>query len=902
MGWRRQIAKFRGLFGRGRRASELREEFYAHLAMEEQENLESGMSPEEAHYAALCRFGNVTLVQEGSNEMWKWTWFEQFIQDVRYGVGQLRRKPGFTAVAVLTLTLGIGANTAIFSLIDAVMLRILPVQRPEELVLLKKYNPRWGGEPSPSFTNAIWEQVRDQQDIFSGDFAWGADRLDLAQGGAVHLANTVWVSGEFFSTLGLRPAAGRLITASDDRRGCPAVAVLSYGFWQEHYGGANSAIDSTLSLNDHPFEVIGVAPSGFFGMDVGEKFDVAAPICSTAIIDGNQSRLDHRSWWWLSVAGRIKPGLSRSHLTARLRVLSPGIFTASIPLNWSADGQRNFVKQTLVADSAATGVSQLRRQFYQPLQVLMGVVGLVLLIACANIASLMLARAAARHKEIAVRQALGASRQRLIRQLLTESLILSSAGALLGALFARWGTALLARYISTARNAVFLDVSFDGRVLGFTVAIAVLTAILFGLLPALRSTRVSLTAAIKGSQALEIERPARFRARKWIVTSQVALSLVLLVAAGLLLRSFAKLATLDIGFDRNNVLLVHTDLKTAKIPPDRQLATYEQIESRLSDLPGVVSVGRSVMAPISGFAWNNTIHTEWSKAVTGDDALAWFNYVSPGFFSALRMTLSAGRHFSSGDTKTSPAVAIVNQTLAHRFFPGLNPIGRTFRIDDTAGKQGPPIEVVGIIKDAKYASLREDIHPTAFFPASQVLQHAETETFELRTAIPPSALALPVQAALGAVNKQIPLDFHTLTELVNDSMVQERLLALLSGFFGALALLLAMIGLYGTLSYLVNQRQAEFGVRMALGAQPGSILRLVMLDVIAVLAAGVVVGTGMSLASTRLLQEMLFGLGARDSLTIAIAIGVLSAVALLAGYLPARSATKVDPMVALRYE
>ncbi|HXJ91720.1 MAG TPA: ADOP family duplicated permease, partial [Terriglobia bacterium] len=720
MTWKRQFAKLRAFLAGRRPVADLAEEIRAHLRMEEQENLEAGMPAEEAHYAALRRFGNVTLVQEGSNEMWKWNWLEQLVQDVRYGLGQLGRKRGFAAVAVLTLALGIGANTAIFSLIDSVMLRMLPVQKPDELVLLKRYNPRWGGEPSPSFTYPLWEQVRDQQDVFSGAFAWGSELLDLAQGGAVHLANTVWVSGGFFGALGIRPAAGRLIAAPDDHRGCPAVAVLSYGFWQDHYGGAASAIGSTLSLNDHPFEVIGVAPSGFFGMEVGEKFDVAAPICSTAIIDGKDSRLDHRSWWWLSVAGRVKPGISRSQLSARLRVLSPGIMTGAVPLKWSADGQRNFLKTSLVADSAATGMSGLRRQFDQPLQVLMGVVGLVLLIACVNIASLMLARAAARHKEIAVRQALGASRGRLIRQLLTECVMLSLAGAVLGILFARWGTALLVRYLSTARNAVFLDLSFDGRVLGFTAAIAALTAILFGLLPALRSTRVSLTSAMKGSHALDLDRPARFRGRKWIVASQVTLSLVLLVAAGLLLRSFAKLATLDVGFDRNNVLLVGADLKTAKVSPDQQLATYEQIESRLGALPGVVAVGRSVMTPLRGETWNNSIHTEWSKALTSDDALAWFNYISLGFVDALRMTLLAGRNFNSGDTTTSPAVAIVNQTLAHRFFPSLNPIGKTFRIDDAAGKPGPPIEVVGIVKDAKYESLRDEIPPTAFFPAAQV--------------------------------------------------------------------------------------------------------------------------------------------------------------------------------------
>jgi putative ABC transport system permease protein len=901
MSLNRQLAKLRALLARRKPADDLAEEIRAHLQMEEQENLESGMSAEEAHYAALRRFGNVTLTQEGSNEMWKWSWLEQLTQDVRYGLGQLRRKPGFTTVAVLTLALGIGANTAIFSLIDAVMLRMLPVQKPDELVLLKHYNPRWG-EASPSFTNPIWEQVRDQQDVFSGVFAWGTDKFDLAEGGAVHLANAVWVSGGFFNTLGIRPAAGRLLAVSDDQRGCSALAVVSYGFWQDHYGGANSAIGSTLSLNDHPFEVIGVAPSGFFGMDVGEKFDVAVPICASVVFDGKESRLDHRSWWWLSVAARLKPGISQSQVTARLKTLSAGIFAASVPHDWSADGQQNFVKQSLVIDSAANGMSFLRRQFDQPLQVLMGVVGLVLLIACANIASLMLARAAARRREIAVRQALGASRWRLIRQLLTECIMLSLAGAVVGALFARWGTALLVRYISTARNTVFLDLSLDGRVLGFTAVIAVLTSVFFGLLPALRSTRVSLTSAMKGSHALDLERPARLRGRKWIVASQVALSLVLLVAAGLLLRSFAKLATLDIGFDRSKVLLVHTDLKTAKVAPDQLTATYEQIESRLSALPGVVSVGRSVMTPVSGDVWNNTIHTDWSKGVNGDDALSYFNYVSPGFFPTLRMPLLAGRNFNATDAKTAPAVAIVNQTLARRFFPGLNPIGKTFRIDDVAGKPGPPIEVVGVVKDAKFESMRENMQPTAFFPASQVPAHAESETFELRTGMRPSAMISAVQAAVAGVNKEIPLEFHTLAEQVNDAMVQERLLALLSGFFGGLALLLAVIGLYGTLSYLVNQRQTEFGVRMALGAGSGSILRLVMRDVIVVLAAGIVVGVGISLASTRVLQQMLFGLGPRDAVTMVAAAAILSVVALVAGYLPARRATKVDPMVALRYE
>ena len=901
MSLRRGFSKLGALFRRRRPVDDLAEEIRSHLEMEEQENLESGMTPEEAHYAELRRFGNVTRAQERSREMWGWSSAETLWQDIRYGLRILAKNRGFTAVAVLTLAIGIGANTAIFSLINAVMLRMLPVQRPNELRLVGMVDPRSDGDGDTSFTNPLWEQVRDRQDVFSGVLAWSGSRFDLAQGGAVHYANGMWVSGDFFKTLELRPAAGRLITTSDDQRGCSGAAVLSYGFWQEHYGGSPSAIGSTLSLNDHPFEVVGVAPSGFYGMDVGSAFDVAIPICAATLFDGKKSRLDRRSTWWLSVAGRIKPGVSLSKLAARLGVLSPQIFSAALPQDWDSDGQKSFLRQVLVTTPAATGTSDLRGQFDRPLQLLMGVVGLVLLIACANIASLMLARAAARQKDLAMRQALGASRLRLIRQLLTECVLLSSAGALVGILLARWGTALLVRYISTGGNVVFLDLSLDRRVLGFTLAIAIFTSVLFGLLPALRATRVSLALAMKGSQALEIDRRARFRNRHWIVASQVALSLVLLVAAGLFLRSFWKLATLDIGFDRNNVLVVGTNLKTAKVPRDQQPSICEAIESRLRALPGVVSAGRSWTTPVSGSGWNGWIQTEWSKGLTGRNSLAWFNFVSPGYFGTLRVTLLAGRNFNDGDTKNAPAVVIVNQTLARRFFPNLNPLGRTFRIVEN-GKPGPPIEVVGVVRDSKYQTLREDTHSTAFFPATQITGDSEAETFELRTGVRPSGLVSAVQAAVGAVNKEIPLEFHSLAEQVNDSMVQERMLALLSGFFGTLALLLAMIGLYGTLSYLVAQRQTEFGIRMALGAERGSILRLVMRSVITVLAVGVVAGVGISLAATRVLQQLLFGLSPHDAVTMMVAVAVLSVVALIAGYLPARRATKVDPMVALRNE
>ena len=824
------------------------------------------------------------------------------LQDLRYGLRILAKNPGFTAVAVLTLALGIGANAAIFSMLNAVMLRFLPVENPQELVQVRIRTPHSGNDPRTTFTNTLWEQVRDRQDVFSGAFAWGSTRFDLAAGGAVHYADGLWVSGDFFRTLGVRPATGRLFAVADDQRGCPGAAVLSYGFWQEHFAGAKSVVGSTILLNNHSIPIVGVTAPGFYGVEVGGKFDVALPICATALFDEKQERLVERSWWWLNVIGRVKPEFSPEQVKARLQVLSPRILAESVPPAWDPQMQSDFLKWVFVTSPAATGSSYLRSRFEQPLYILMGLVGLVLLIACANIASLMLARAVTRSREIAVRRALGASRMRLIRQLLTECLLLSSAGTLLGILFAQWGIALLVRYISTAENKVFLDFSPDARVLGFTAAMAVLTALLFGLFPAFRATRVSLTAAMKGSQAVEGERRVRFRFGIWIVASQVALSLVLLVAAGLFLRSFVKLLVLDIGFDRNNVLLVDVNLKAPNLTVTHQLATDQEIERRLCALPGVVSCGRSSITPISGNEWNQFLHAESPTAPTGEASLTYFNSISPGYFMTLRTPLLAGRDFNNQDGKGAPRVAIVNQTLARKFYANLDPLGRTFRLDEAPGKTGPPIQIVGVVKDSKYTSLREDTYPTAFLPINQEPGIHVGGNFALRTAVRPSALARSVEDAVAGVNKASSVEFHTLAEQVDDSLVQERMLGLLSGFFGALALLLAMIGLYGTFSYLVTQRQAEFGLRMALGAEPRSILWLVMRDVAAILAAGVVVGLSMSLATVRLFQKLLFGLDARDSVTLTLATVVLCVVVILAGYIPARRAMKVDPMVALRYE
>lgn len=892
--------------------NDMEEELRSHIQHRADDLERSEVPRAEAERRAAIEFGAYERRKEEVREKLGIHFFETVAQDLRFGLRMLRRSPGFTSVAVLTLALGIGANTAIFSLINTVMLRFLPVQNPQELMEVLRLNPA-GRNPRPTsgFTNALWEGFRDNQNIFSATYAWSTGRFNLSQGGEVRYVKGVFTSGDFFNTLGVRPAIGRLFGPADDQRGCPALAVLSYGFWQDHFAGAPSAIGTTLTFNNHPFQVIGVSSPGFYGLEVGSRFDVAVPVCSAAYFDGARSRLETRDWWWLQIGGRLKPGISPEQVNARLKVLSPVVWGGAVPQDWEAPSQDNFRKRILLSAPAATGISELREQFSRPLTILMAIVGLVLLIASANLASLMLARATARHKEIAVRKALGASRARLVRQLLTECLLVSLLGAVLGIFFARWGASLLVSYISTRRNAVFLDLAPDLSVLAFTAAIATLTALLFGVLPALRSTRVSLTAAMKGGQPESAEQRSRSRFRfasgKWIVATQIACSLALLVVSGLFLHSLIKLVTLDMGFDRSNVLLVNANVFNANIPQAARPSAFEEMENRLRSLPGVVSVGRSSRVPVTSGGWNQPVEVDTPNAHKGDDAAVYLTAVSPGYFLTMHMPLLAGRNVATGDTATSPLVAVVNEAFAHKFFPNIDPIGKSFRrLEGIAGKPPTAFQIVGLVKDSKYQSVREPTLPQAFFPAMQLPADDDfqnrSQVFELRTASRPSTLVPGVQNAIAQVNKGITLEFSSLAERVGDSLVQERLLAMLSTFFGALALLLAMVGLYGAISYSVGQRRSEFGVRMALGAAPGSILRLVMRDVAVMLLGGAVAGIAISIAAVRLVQNLLFGLVPYDAAAILGAITVLSAVALLAGYLPARRAMRVDPMIALRYE
>ena len=896
------------------REGDITEELTQHLEDRYQELLASGQSEESAFRAALDELKEEDLLARSLKRVERSfdrepivpgkdaaNFFSGILQDIRFAFRVLRKTPLITGIALLSLALGIGANTAIFSLIDAVMLRMLPVQNPEQLVQIKVKSPL-SQNPGSSVTNPIWEQVRDHHDGFSGVLAWSPRTFDLAGGGEENDINGLYASGDYFTVLGVRPAAGRLLTASDDVRNCPGVAVLSYGFWQERYAGAPSAIGSSIRLNRHYFPIVGVSQRGFSGTDVGTPFDVAIPICAAAILGRS---LDARAAWFLSMIGRLEPGANIAQAQARMKVLAPALFGAVVPQDFGVKAQDTFRRYTFALNPASTGsissFAGVRGQYSQPLEILMLVVGLVLLIACANIACLLLARSAARQKEIAVRLSLGASRARLIRQVLTESIVLSAIGAILGVFFARGGSALLVRFVSTNQSQVFLDLKMDGRVLAFTLTIAVLCGVLFGILPAFRGTRVSAISAMKEGQSQRAGGRSQSATARSIVAVQVALSLILLIGTGLFIRTFTNLMTLNPGFDRNNVLLAETNVHSAGLPDSALAALYVQMLAKLQALPGVVSASQCLINPLSGSEWNFEVSVPGYRPPNGVEPLVYLNWVTPGYFSTMRTPLLEGRVFAARDSSNSTPVVVVNQLLANTYFRGQDPIGKHIRLGgEEIGDK--PLEIIGVVQNAKYDSLDQGFLSTAYVPLAQIHSVAEDSTFEIRTATAPGALIPAVRDAIAGVNKSASLQFTTLKQQAGDSVLQEHLMAVLSGFFGALALLLTAIGLYGVMAYAVTQRTHEIGIRMALGAHRASILRLVLRDAAGVLVVGTAAGLLGSIWITRAVKGLLFGLTPNDPVTLALAIASIVIVAFVATCIPARRAMRVDPMVALRYE
>jgi predicted permease len=821
--------------------------------------------------------------------------FDHVLQDGRYALRALRSSPGFSAIAILSLALGIGANTAIFSLINAVILKTLPVSHPEQLVQLVMKT-----EGGTSFTNPIWEQVRDRQDVFSGALAYSPIRLNLAGGGEVRNANTSWVSGDFFRTLGVNPILGRTFTAADDKRGCPVVGVLSYDFWQREYGGAADVFERRLTLSSHPVQIVGVAPPGFNGIQVGETVEIYLPLCAEGTLVRENSALDKRANWWLWIFARLKPGISEQQALARMNTLAPQLFAATMPSGYPPDAQKYHLNRRFDLLPGASGYSSIRRDYTAALYALMAAVGVVLLIACANVANLLVSRASTRRKEIAIRMAIGAGRARLIRQLLTESLLLSSVGAVLGALFAEWASRMLVRFLDTSNSTVVLDLSIDVRVLAFTMGVAVATGILFGLAPAWQGVHVDPHSAMKANARGVVESHARFGLGKMLVTAQVALSLVLLVGAGLMLKTFAKLATVDTGFDKNQVLLIRVDPRYASVPPDRRLPLYQELQQRLGAIPGVRSASFADITPVSGSDSNQVVHVEGYVPKSRKDMVVWTNSISAGFFASMETPLIAGRDFNEHDTLHAPLVAVINQSMASKFFGSpLSAVGKTFR--NGWNEISGPIQIIGVVKDTKYTSLRAEGEAIAYYPLSQ-LPPMRWANFVLRASGPAASLIPGVKAAVDEVNHDITLQFRTLALQVDESLGRERLLATLSGFFGALALGLAVIGLYGVMSYNVARRRNEIGIRMALGAEQARVLRMVLGEVAVLIVAGLGLGLAVAVSSTRLLASLLYRLEPNDPTTLVTACVVLAVSAVVAGLLPARRAANLDPMTALREE
>ncbi len=827
------------------------------------------------------------------------------IQDFRLAGRMLRKTPGFTLAAVISLALGIGANTAIFQLINAVRLKTLPVRAPQELAQVRIAGDMTGARGSFAFrynsvTNPIWEQIKDHHEGFAGITAWSPNTFNLAQGGEARNAKGIWVSGDFFNVLGVQPQLGRLFNTSDDFRGCSAPAVvISHGFWQKEFGGAADVIGRKLTIADHQLEIVGVTPPSFYGLEVGRSFDIVLPICAEAIIRGKNSRLDSGTNWWLMVTGRLQPGVSVAQASANLRSISPALFQTTLPGNYPADNVKDYLGFKLEAVPAASGYSVLREDYEYPLWLLLAIAGLVLVIACANLANLLLARGSVREREMAVRQAVGASRARLVRQLLTESLLLALVGTVIGAFLAQALSRILVALITTTGDAIVLDLGFDWRLLGFAAAIALVTCVLFGLTPALRSTRVAPGAAMKASGRGLTAGRERFTLRRALVIVQVALSLVLVAGALLFARSLTNLTNTDAGFQREGIVIAQVVFSRLNISPEQRFAYRGQLLDRIRAIPGVQAATETDAVPLSGDLTVNHVWPDGKREVVSE---AMLSLVGARYFETMRTPMLAGREFNAHDTTSAPRVAIVNETFARKVFNGANPIGQRFWRELTPSEPEQAFEVVGLVKDTKYQDLHEEFGPIAFMPTAQEAEPYPGGQFIVRSSLPDAQMTAAITTAMTQVDPRIMLRFQNFKSMISEGLLRDRLMTTLSGFFGLLALLLASVGLYGILSYGVASRRNEIGIRMALGAQPLDVLKMIMREGVILVCIGIVVGVPVVFALTRFAQAMLFHLSSRDPLSLTGAAVFLFAVAMVAGLIPARRATKVDPLVALRYE
>ncbi|HEY7498792.1 MAG TPA: ABC transporter permease [Vicinamibacterales bacterium] len=822
------------------------------------------------------------------------------MHDVRLAFRSLRATPVVTAVAILSLTLGIGANTAIFSIVNSLLLRPLPVLNPSELAVVTSVTPeRWYGVSYP-----VWKEIRDRR-VFDRAFTWGTDRAALGQTGEITFARAIWASGNTFDVLGVPAILGRTFTADDDRAGGGrdgAVAVISHDFWRQRYGARPDAIGQVLSIDRVPFTIVGVLPPGFFGLNVGAAFDVMLPIET-----GNQKRLDAPMWTWLQVMVRRLPGQTAEELSRSLASAQPAVRAATMPSFTHADDREEYLSTAWVVKDAPEGISRFRRQYGDALVAVQAIVVIVLLVACVNIATLMLGKSATRRYEMSVRLALGAPRGRLIRQLLVESIVLSAIGASLGLLFASWGSRLLVAQLSTWASTAFLDLSIDWRVLGAAAIATIATALLFGTMPAFKAAHVLPVDALK-QQARGIAGRATLGFGERLVIVQIALSLVLVAGSGLFLRSFVALAYRDLGFDRGRVIVAAVDAGRTTVPAAIRPALFERVREKVATVPGVESAATSLATPLASVGVRVTpdIAMPDNPAFGGRAVRILTNPVSPNWFRTFGTRLVAGRDFDERDRHGARDVAIVNQAFTRVYLAGAAPIGQTLTVVEEEGKRRP-LEVVGVVADAAFTTVRDAVEPTIYTPLAQRL-HEDLLTsmssislsIRARSGLSPERLTEGTAAAIAQVDRNLAVSFQTVAETLSVFYIRERLLAILSGFFGGLALLLAAAGLYGVAAYSVSVRRSEIGVRMALGAQRRAVIRLVLLRLVWRAALGVALGLLVSGWAAGFVRALLYDLDARDPLTLALAALTLMVVAIAAGALPAWRASRIDPAEVLR--
>lgn len=826
------------------------------------------------------------------------------IQDCRYGMRQLCQHRSFAIIAVVILGLGIGATTAIFSVISSLILRPLPVREPQRLVTLSTpFRANAGLRTVWSY--AIWEQIRSNTKLFDGALAWSAQRFNLSDRGEADPVSGVFASSEYFTTLGVPALIGRTFEASDDTRSGGSdghVAVISHGLWQGRYGGASDVIGRRLAVEGLPFTIIGVMPRGFFGTEVGQMVDVALPLGAEPSIHASNPALDAPDWYWLSVMLRLKPGQSPEAANAALQALGPGIIRdAVMPADLPVQFLPQLRSEPFVATPAITGLSTVRGQFDRPLLILLATVFVLLLIACANVANLLLERAISRRYEITVRLALGASRWRLFRQTLVESLILSSIGAAVGLSIAGPGSRVLVALLSGPANPVFLNLSMDWRVIAFTAGLAVATAMLFGTAPAWTSATLMPIDALKERGSGNSPGFRRVLS-SGLVIAQLAFSLVLLVISGLFIGTIVRLAHVPTGYDTDRIAILDVTLRRPPADPVKRLSLFRDLVNAAGAVPGVAHAAGSFVTPVSNSRFSGTIESRAFESATTRGA-SFINFVTPGWFETYGMRLRSGRDFGDADTSNGLDVAVVNEAFVRRFLPVRNPIGETVKYSFNGRDFSLAKTIVGVTSDAVYQSLRDGIQPTIYMPLAQWDSAAlfSDISISVRAANGSSAaLARPIADAVARVDGDISFTFRSLADQVNASLARESAVAKLSAWFGLMALVLASVGLYGVLSYAVSRRRAEIGVRIAVGATPSAVMRMMFRRAYLLVAIGILIGGVTSFWASRLVSSVLYGIGPHDTLVLTTSILVLTTAATAAVWLPAVRASRTDPASVLR--